>query len=301
MNQHVDIGSSDTGAILHKPDAGSPAFKLIGPREIVVKSGVSFRGRTCAVDTPIDLPDDVTAGQDYGVAVTDNAVEVIKLEAPPDGVYVLGGFHFAPGGNAAARSGGDGVPQISPLSLWDIAFRPACPDPRGMVLVGDEPSRFWCDIYLLGVNHHTDGTSAFGVTIADGRHPPQKPNKGKFKKFDYATAIAVLAHHGKQLLGIEEFFAAAFGVTERISVGRDPCETGLDAPRTSRWGLMQATGNMWVWGHNGDPDDPQPMLFGGYWIDGAFAGSRASYWVSAPSCSLNFIGARGRCGHLQLA
>jgi hypothetical protein len=122
---------------------------------------------------------------------------------------------------------------------------------------------------------------------------------GHFANLNYDTALAVMNHHGKGLLGTEEFFAAAFGVTERTSRRSDPRVTGLDAPRTSKFGVMQATGNMWTWGHDGDPDEPQASLFGGAWSFGAICGSRASNWYVTPSLSYDGIGARGRCDHLQ--
>jgi hypothetical protein len=96
-----------------------------------------------------------------------------------------------------------------------------------------------------------------------------------YKKLDQPTAIEIYAALGKQLLGPEEFFAAAFGVTEGTSLEDDPETTKLDAPRTSKWGVMQATGNMSTWGTDGDPDGQrQAWRFGGGWVDGGFAGSR---------------------------
>ncbi|MGH6682780.1 MAG: hypothetical protein ACRECA_02450, partial [Pseudolabrys sp.] len=110
---------------------------------------------------------------------------------------------------------------------------------------------------------HTLGTSRCGATIADGDNVPQPVSGKEFDGFDYETALAVLAHHGKSLLSVYEFFAAAYGVTEKTAARSDPRTTKLDAPRTSRWGVMQATGNMWVWGHDGDPDVPRASIFGG--------------------------------------
>ena len=99
-----------------------------------------------------------------------------------------------------------------------------------------------------------------------------------------------------------EFFAAAYGVTERSAAKKDPRRTGLDALRTSRRGLHQATGNLWVWGHDGHPDSPRASLFGGSWISGDDAGSRYAYvGYGWPGSSDGDLGARGRCDHLQPA
>ncbi len=169
-----------------------------------------------------------------------------------------------------------------------------------MVLVERPGTKFWCDIYLLGANADADGTSKFGAVIADGRDRPKDKDGVEFEKFNYAAAVAVFAAHGKSLLSIEDRFAAAYGVTEKTSVDSDPIVTGLDAPRTSKWGLMQAAGNMYEWGNDGDPDEPVPYIFGGSWGGlAADCGSRASTWSLYPWNSHGFIGARGRCDHLS--
>jgi hypothetical protein len=110
-----------------------------------------------------------------------------------------------------------------------------------------------------------------------------------------------MKHHGKQLLSFEEFAAAAFGVTEKTAAGREPELTGLDAARTSRFGLMQATGNMWVWGHDGDPDEPRASILGGAWLSDGNAGSRCADLVHWAVDSFENIGARGRSDHLMPA
>jgi hypothetical protein len=119
--------------------------------------------------------------------------------------------------------------------------------------------------------------------------------------FDYATAVTVMARHGKGLLSFAEFAAAAYGVTEKTAHTGDPQITKLDAPRTSKWGLMQAVGNLWVWGHDGDPDAPRASVFGGSWWYGGDAGSRCAFVAYRwPGDSDDFLGARGRGDHLQL-
>jgi hypothetical protein len=47
--------------------------------------------------------------------------------------------------------------------------------------------------------------------------------------------------------------------------------------------MMQATGNLYVWGHDGDPDTPRASLFGGDWDDGEFAGSRCADVDTGPT------------------
>lgn len=284
-----------------RPDPAAPIFVVLARDAIAIAAAVSFGGLHCDVVTAIPAPEGgYIPGSDYGVKIV-NGVPVAELLAGVPGEDVFGGFHFAPGGNATARAGGDDQPAINPRSVWDQGFRPACADPRGMALVtpasGARP--FWVDIYLLGVDHNENGTSRFGVKIADGKAPPTHFGGGKpYSKFDYATAVEVLALHQKTVPSLEEFFALAHGVTEKTAIGDDPDITGLDAPRTSRFGVMQATGNLWVWGHDGDPDEPRASFFGGSWWDDGLAGSRCASGDGWPGDSNDYLSARGRCDHL---
>ncbi|MES5483614.1 hypothetical protein QMZ05_12720 [Bradyrhizobium sp. INPA03-11B] len=283
---------------LTKTDPNSPALKVEGLGSVLIKAGTAFAGVQFDADTAVRI-DGLEPGTDYLVLVADGAPIAVKY-AGDDGDAYLGGFHFAPGGNAEARTGGDSVPAINPFSVWDRNFRPTCPDPRGMALITMPGRKFWCDIYLTGADCDRNGTSAFGVTIADGDDCPRDPDGERYRRFDYATAAAVMAVHGKGLLSVEEFFAAAIGVTEKTALDRNPKKTGLDAPRTSRFGIMQATGNMWIWGHDGDPDTPRASLFGGSWLSDGSAGSRyAGVACDWPGDSDDDIGARGRSDHLQ--
>ncbi|MBN9242465.1 MAG: hypothetical protein J0I98_06705 [Mesorhizobium sp.] len=278
---------------------GVSILDATGASTLAIRAGTTIGTVDFLDGLSVTLPE-LVAGTDYAVRLVDGTP---VAEACGDGVPAdaIGGFHFAPGGNAMARAGGDATPAINPHSCWDAGFRPSCPDPRGMALIERNGLRFWCDIYLLGTNHLAKGTSSFGQTIADGRSLPIAPDgKGKVKKLDYAAAAAIYAHHGKQLLGAEEFFAIADGVTERTAAGDEPETTGLDAPRTSRFGIMQATGNMWVWGTDGHPDDPRPSIFGGSWLNGSNAGSRYAHLVYWPAYSVAGFSARGRSDHMML-
>jgi hypothetical protein len=300
MINHPNRSKKKPAPLLVKKEADLPALIVTGARTLSVRAGTRFAAHTYAKQTPVKMPDELCAGADYVViaAARPKAVRALSI---PAGLDVLGGFHFAPGGNAIARTGGGTTPEINPCSLWDVDFRPSCPDPRGMTLVTTPHGKFWCDIYLTGVDHLKNGTSAYDVTIADGKDRPIDPATGApFARFDYATAVAVMKHHGKGLLGLDEYVHAFFGVTERSAVGKDPVKTGLDAARTSRFGVMQATGNLWVWGHDGDPDQPRASLFGGNWWYDGVAGSRYAYVAcNWPGDSCDGLGARGRSDHLQ--
>ena len=281
---------------------------------------------TIASGTTIDMPS-LSAGTDYAIwAETDGSLQASSNHTTPPSANArkVGGFHYAPGSNASGTSGGDTTAQINEYSFWDLKFKPSCPDPRGMTLVADA---FWSDIYLTGVDHHTNGTSKYNVTIADGSSPPKVPSKfggngsttyGSYKWFE---ACELMVSHGKRLPTQREFMALAYGTEEETSVGSDPVSTAIaaaDADHTSKWGVMQSTGCMWVWGDdragpyasaawNDNLEDrgeeynaPNAARFGGGWVSGADAGSRCSAWNNSVSVSNNTIGSRGVCDHLIL-
>ncbi|MEX3628268.1 MAG: hypothetical protein VB138_01150 [Burkholderia sp.] len=283
----------------------------------------------------------LAAGTDYAIyACADGTLRADANFTAPSGYTTansrqIGGFHYAPGANATAcNTGGDTSAQISQYSFWDLKFRPTCDDPRGMVLVA---GGFWADIYLLGVNHITDGTSKYNVAMATGSAPPKIPVKfggsgsSAYTDGNWFHFREVLSVYGKRLPRYGEFAALAFGVMEKISCGPD---SGGSAPVTGQnntsftnawnkftsiWGVIQASGNLWSWGEDfGGPygaaayadtpdargqwyNAPNAALFGGGWYSTTGSGSRSSYWGAAPSGSGAGIGARGVCDHLVLA
>ena len=272
-----------------RQDPALPIFLATGRDTIAVRAGTEFHDSRLRAGFLRELeleiaPALLVPGTDLDIVLTSDDRLAVVAGRSSDGADMVGGFHYAPGGNAEARTGADAIPAINPFSIWDAGFRPACPDPRGMfVITLPDGRRSWIDIYKLGVDHLAQGTSRCGVTIADGRDPPIAiGGKGKTARLDFATARDILAHHGKQLLTYDEFRIAAFGVTEKTAAARDPKVTGLDAARTSRFGMMQATGNLWDWGTDGDPDHVRASIFGGSWIDGGYAGSRYAYLDSWP-------------------
>ncbi len=311
--------------LFYKADPDSVTFTKTAAGAISLKAGTKVEVAGAVVsfvsDTAVTMPS-LTAGTDYAVYVcSDGTVRADASFSAPTGYTTansrkIGGFHYALGNLNV-----DATPNINAYSLWDLKWRPACADPRGMVLVA---GNFWADIYLLGVNHHTDGTSKAGVTIADGSSPPKvSPLFGGNGTTDYGSltwheAAEVMASHGKSLLSYGEFSAAAYGVTEASSAGSDPVTTKRSANYTSKWGLEQATGCMWQWGREfggtygaaawtantegrgSTYTQASAAIFGGNWGHAANSGSRFADWHNAPSYSGNDVGARGRCDHLRL-
>jgi hypothetical protein len=321
--------------MIRKLDQYSPAFYLTGTSDLRLKAGTEIampptlpsRLIYFAADTEVELPA-LVAGTDYAIYITYDrrVIASTNFSAPvgydPTTVQLIGGFHFAPGGPAAAQAGGNTTPQVNPYAIWDRKFRPANRDARGMALIA---GAFWADIYLLGTNPDVNGTSSYGATIADGSSPPKVPALfGGNGTTDYGSltwfqACELAAAYGKRLPDYADFAALAYGVTQETSVGADPVTCGLDAPRTSEWGIMQAAGDMLIWGNHFVKSstagawedqvggrgqlyggDERAAVFGGNWYYGSVAGSRCSNWDYAPWASNGNIGARFRSDHLSL-
>lgn len=323
----LNIGIANKG-FFHKPSRLAPCILRTGAGTLSLAAGtiLEVEGNlfTYATDTAITMPT-LAAGDDVAIWVRPDGQPVATLDhvSPPvTNSRKIGGAHYAPGGNATAyNTGGNTTPGFNAYSMWDEKFRPACADPRGMSLIA---GKFWCDIYLLGVNHHTDGTSKYNVAIADGSSPPKIPTmfggngSTAYGSLTWWEAAEVLMSHGKDLLSYADFAAAMYGSTENSASGTDPVSTILRQAYTSIYGIMLATGNLWVWGSDfGGPfasaawsntnggrgqvfNQSNAALFGGNWYN-AESGSRASSWSDLPSNSNNTISARGRSDHLILA
>jgi len=286
--------------------------------------------QSIASGTSIVMPA-LTIGTDYNIwCRPDGSLEanIFMLTAPVAGARRVGGFHYSPGGNAAAQSGGNTTPQINEFSFWDLKWRPACADPRGMTLVA---GAFWSDIYLLGVDHQISGSSRFAAPVADGSSPPKCPlsfggnGYATYRSFNWWEAAEVAKSFGKRLPAYDEFAALAYGTTENSSIGTDPGSTSWAAAYVSKWGVNQATGVLWIWGaefgylqdvsatqwawRNSTENRGQLFLygatlaapiFGGSWGDTVSSGSRASSWSITPWNSSSGISARLVCDHLSL-
>jgi hypothetical protein len=279
--------------------------------------------KTIASGTSITMPT-LAAGTDYAIwAKTDGTLEATSNHTSPPTANArkVGGFHYAAGGNATGTSGGDTTASINAYSFWDLKWRPACNDPRGMALVADG---FWVDIYLANTDCDANGTSKYNVTIADGSSPPKVPTKfggngsTTYGSLTWFESCELASAYGKRLITQREYMAMAYGTTEASAIGSDQGSTILNAAYTSKWGVMQSTGVMWVWGDDrggayatggwnantegrgSEYNAPNAVILGGYWDAGADAGSRCSPWNNAASNSLNVIGVRFSCDHLLL-
>ena len=351
VNQFPASGAASSSAamphVLYKTDFGSVCLSKTGNGTAQVKAGTRVLVGTAIVTyasaTSITMPT-LTAGTDYYVyAISDGTAQAVAatgtwptpVASPPANSQLIGGFHYAPGGNATGTAGGNTTAQINEYSMWDLKWRPTALDPRGMTLVA---SAFWIDIYLLNRAPDTNGTSKNNQSIADGETggtttalvPALFGGNGtsRYSTQDWWSTSECLMAFGKRLPTIAEMATAAYGVTENASRGNDPVTTGLgttnsgtsnaDEKFTSKWGVIQASGVMWVWGQengggtaaaswantNGGRgqvyQQENAVILGGDWDSAANSGSRSSLWPYAPSNSSFFIGGRGACDHLLL-
>lgn len=323
----ANLTSSANYGLFRKADPSIVAWSKTGAGTATTSTTlyVEVNGniKTIASGTSITMPS-LSAGTDYAIwAKTDGTLEATSNHTSPPTANArkVGGFHYAPGGNSTGTSGGDTTPAINAYSMWDLKFRPACPDPRGMTLVANA---FWTDIYLCGVDHYTNGTSKYNVTHADGSSPPKRPaafgGNGTltYSNGNWWNFAEVMRAYGKRLPTYSEFAALAYGTTEASSVGTDQGSSVLNAAYTSKWGVIQASGVLYTWGDefgggaagaswtaNTDGRGSTYQMenavrFGGAWTAGSNAGSRCSIWSVSPADSDGVIGGRGVCDHLLL-
>lgn len=278
---------------------------------------------TIASGTVVSMPSPVV-GTDYAIWVATNGTlsATSNHTTPPStNGRKIGGFHYAPGGNATAQSGGNNTPYINDYSFWDLNWRFNGIDNRGMTLVG---GKFWADIYLLNADYTTNGTSKYNATIADGSSPPIiSPFAGgngstRYGSFNWWEASEVASWAGKRLPTYQEFSTLAYGTTENSSLGTDPVSTVLNASYMSKWGCNQSSGVLWQWGadfggsytatawvnNNGGRGQPynlsNAVIFGGSLYEPPYSGSRCSSWNILPSFSASHVGARCVGDHLRL-
>lgn len=341
--------------VFAKADTSSVVFTKTGAATLSIKAGtyIAVGGSVVhfASATAITMPAHA-AGTDYAVWVKDDgSIEATSNHTTPPAAgnwRKIGGYHYglvAPattvaGGGFATTGAGmiwtqpdvDKIAGINTYSLWDLRWRPATADPRGMTLVDGGT---WVDIYLCGSDHITNGTSKYNSDIASGTVLPRKPlefggnGTTKYSSLNWWEACEIVRSHGKRLPWNQEFVAAAYGVTEGIAIGGASStypNTMRNAGYTSKYGLEQATGHQWVWGLDSGyrPDGSVSpwawrdvtggrgqmylytelanvrALFGGARDSAGFAGSRASNWNPSPWNSAWTFGLRAACDHLSL-
>jgi hypothetical protein len=314
-----------------------PLFTKPTATTLEVVAGAVLNGYLYDTATAVTMPGSFTDNTDYAIwqdpDTGDLEADDSFATAPMAGGTIVGGFHHIPSGRPTAVD--DGSPtvaaEILEYSIWDLTWRPTCPDPRGMSCID---GRYWIDLYLCGKTSYagTDfsavPSSKIGLTIADNNDPPLIPafyggngstaysTSGSLSAGSWINFGEVAQSFGKRMPSYHEFAAAAFGAPEAGSRGTDPGTVIWE--RQSKWGLAQATGTLWVWGsdfagtgNTGNTDhtggrgtifasDTKAVRLGGNWSAGADSGSRSAGWANLPWGGSNNISARFAAGHLVL-
>jgi hypothetical protein len=302
---------------------------------ISVAAGAVLNGKYYATATAVTMPShsnntDYAIWQNPSTGALVGDASFTTAPAGATGGSIVGGYHYIPSGRPTAVNNGSptGSAEILEFSLWDLTYRPSCPDPRGMACINDA---FWIDLYLAGATSYAGSTfsavpsSKIGLTIADGSSAPLVPaqyggnGSTTYGSFTWYEASEMAASFGKRLPSYGEFSAAAFGAPEATSRGTDPGTVIWE--RASKFGLAQATGTLWQWGSDyalagspaawttnptegrGDVYDSgfsRAVILGGDWGSTSNSGSRAADWYDAPWASNYSVGARFAAGHLVL-
>lgn len=368
-SEWITVGSLDQAyfgiadqVLFSKLDSLSTAFIKIAAGAISIKSGTSIITNGTRLNFPADTPvvmPILSGGNDYAIyACTDGTIRADASFTAPAGYTtnnsrMIGGFHYGlvaagttvAGGSFATAGNGmiwtqgdvDNIAGINKFSIWDLKFRPAAADPRGMVLVG---GRTWVDIYLCSTDTATNGTSKAGSNIASHTVLPKIPaafggnGVTTYPSLNWWVANELARANKKRLMWEHEFVEAAYGVTENQSIDATASTyptTQRNAGYTSKYGIEQASGHHWVWGQdssayqdvagapswktvNGNTGAAGSergsvytfgtyglvrVILGGSRTSGASSGSRASYWSDYPWVSNWGIGLRAACDHLQ--
>ena len=315
-----------------------PLFTKPTATTLSAVAGAVLNGTVYATATAVTMPGSFTNNTDYAIwqnTATGAMVADASFATAPAGATggsVVGGFHYIPSGRPTAFNNGSptAAAEILEYSIWDLTWRPSCPDPRGMACI---EGGFWGDLYLCGATSYAGSTfsavpsSRIGLTIADGSSPPLVPAQfggngstaypdGKWYVFS-----EMARSFGKRLPTYDEFSAGAYGAPEAGSRGSDPGTVIWE--RVSKFGWAQATGTLWSWAQetctSGSPtawqtgvtagrgdvygSQTRVLVLGGAWASwtgGSNSGSRCAYWDVTPWDSSSFVGARFVAGHLVL-
>jgi len=341
----VDVATDGTssitaGAVLYnrRPalHRGSLFYKTAATA-ISIVAGAVLNGHLYSTATAVTMPGSFSNNVDYAIwqhPTTGALVADASFTSAPAGATggsIVGGFHHIPSGRPTAVNGGSptAAAEILEYSIWDLTWRPTCPDPRGMTCVD---GRFWCDLYLCGSTSYAGSdftavpSSKIGLTIADENNPPLIPaiyggdgttayslvdSKEPGSWYDFAE---VASSFGKRLISWLEFQHAAFGAQRTVAVAQTlDSDLGACEPVGP---AAQSTGTLWSWGSDvqgntgggwtsatGNRGDVyqsgySAVLLGGNWDDGSYSGSRCATWVNAPSFAYNGLSARFAAGHL---
>ena len=153
----VTTGTASAANILYNRRPAlhrGPLFYKTAATTISIVAGSVLNGHLYSTATAVTMPSH-TNNTDYAIwqnpttgALVSNA-SFTTAPAGATGGSIVGGYHYIPSGRPTAFNNGSptAAAEILEFSIWDLTWRPECPDPRGMACID---GRFWCDLYLCG-------------------------------------------------------------------------------------------------------------------------------------------------------
>lgn len=260
---------ADAGAAVYyssrPPLHRGPLFSKTAAATLSIAAGSVLNGHYYSAATAVTM---ATHSNNTDFAIWQNPttgalVSASSFTSAPSGASggsIVAGYHYIPSGRPTALDNGSptSTAEILEYSIWDLTWRPACPDPRGMTCI---EGRFWCDIYFCGSTSYAGSdftavpSSKIGLTIARDQNlliPAFYGGNGSnYYGFSSNTQPGcwwdygeVANSFGKRLISMNEFSAAAFGAPEN---GSGSSTSTVAWSRASKWGLAQATGIQHCW------------------------------------------------------
>lgn len=245
-----------------------------------------------------------TAGTDYYIHKNKKDNDFIISESKKLKMFkLIGGFHYGlipedfKAVNNINEKSANKIAGINHYSIWDKKHKPKC-SPEGMVFV--PALKIWVDIYLLNSEHKDNGTSKANLNIAAGGDLNGRKIPVDEENLEGDVVDKIAKFHNKRSLTQKEFRKSMYGVKEGAGAkGKDDGTIKHIEDFTSRYGIEQATGVIWVWSKDKyNSQNDLRVLLGGNRDYGVFAGSRASGWYSSVWHSHWSVGCRFACDHL---
>jgi hypothetical protein len=178
VKEYIDTNASGISYNRRPPLHRGPLFYKTAALTVSIAADSALNGFFYDTATAVTMPGSFSNNVDYAIwqhPTTGALVADASFTSAPAGATggsIVGGFHHIPSGRPTAVNNGSptAAAEILEYSIWDLTWRPACPDPRGMACVDE---RFWCDLYFCGSTSYAGSdftavpSSKIGLTIAD--------------------------------------------------------------------------------------------------------------------------------------
>lgn len=333
------VGGGGSAYAFDKLSAQSVAFTKTAAGTASVKAGTQVMVATTlvtyAVDTAVTMPTHAIGTDYYIYACADGTCRADASASAPIGYTtansrLIGGYHYGRIRNTLTVT--DVAVEIVPRSMWDLAYRPANNDTRGLVDIYGNGKR-WGMVYQASVDQAitlTNGIITAGTVKSAYNATPLTGTEG-LNGYNFAE---LGVRSGFDLMSYQEWLVLAHGSpqgndadnlnawTKTTNTARNP--TGLADRAVSFAGACDCVGNVHEWLGEFSNDHTTtayawqaPMsaqnvgqlyipnavglrqqLAGGAWSDGVRAGARCLFANSSPWFVGTSTGCRFACDGL---